>query len=50
MKKPSKKEINAFLKGMEHAAKMVSGTTRGHQEALKIRREAMALELMSERV
>lgn len=48
--KPSKKEIEAFLAGMEHAAKQVSETSRGYQEALKIRREAMELELHKERI
>lgn len=48
MKKPSQKEINSFLAGMEHAAKQVSETSRGYQEALKIRRERRTLQLLNE--
>lgn len=48
-RKPSKKEINRFLEGMEYAAKIASETSRGCQEALKIRREARTLQLLNER-
>lgn len=48
-KKPSQKEIKAFLQGMEYAARQVSETKRGYQEALKIRREAMTLTMINQR-
>ncbi len=49
MKTPSKKEIKSFLDGMEYAAQQISKTSRGYQEALKIRREMQTLNLMNER-
>lgn len=48
-RKPSEKEIQAFLQGMEHAARQISKTPRGYQEAMKIRREARTLTLLNER-
>lgn len=46
---PDQKQIDAFLQGMEYAAKQITNTKRGCQEALKIRREARTLQLLNER-
>ena len=49
LKKPTQKQIDAFFQGMEHAARVASQTSRGCKEALKIRREAITLQLLNER-
>lgn len=44
----SKEQIEAFLHGMDVAAKINAQTPRGCQEALKVRREARTLQLLNE--
>lgn len=48
-RKPSQKEIRAFMQGMEHAARIAMQTQRGATGALAIRREAVTLNLLNER-